>query len=150
MVTFAEEWGEIMAERRRSGPGNGSRQTATRRRAERWGRRAETIAALWLWVRGYGILARRHRGPQLGPLGEIDLIARHRGALVAVEIKARDSVEDGIASVSPRQRQRIARALRHYQGQNTSLSVLDLRVDLVVVRPWRIPVVIADVWHPDG
>ena len=116
-----------------------------RRRAERWGRTAETLAALWLRLRGYRILALRHRGK----LGEIDLIARHQGALVAVEVKARASVEAGLASVSPRQRQRIARTLRQYQAQKSSLAALDLRVDLVLIRPWSWPTVIPNVWHPD-
>ncbi|MCR9178237.1 MAG: YraN family protein [Alphaproteobacteria bacterium] len=121
-------------------------QTDIRQHAERRGRRAETLASLWLRLRGYRILARRHRGP----MGEIDLIARHGGLLVAVEVKARANLEAGLASVSPRQRQRIARTLRHFQAQRPALGTLDLRVDLVIMRPWRVPVVIADVWHPDG
>jgi putative endonuclease len=122
------------------------RRRAERRGAERWGRRAETFAALWLRLRGYRILARRHRGP----MGEIDLISRRGTILVAIEVKARADLDLGFASVSPRQRQRIARTLRHYQAQKPSLEALDLRVDLVIMRPWRLPVVISDVWHPDG
>ena len=50
----------------------------TRREAERQGRRAESLAALWLRLIGWRILARRVRTPA----GEVDLIAR-RGRMVA-------------------------------------------------------------------
>ena len=43
-----------------------------RRRAEQGGRRAETLAAWWLRLKGYAILAQRVRTP----VGEIDLVAR--------------------------------------------------------------------------
>ena len=59
--------------------------TDSRRRAERRGRLAEWAAALCLRLRGYRILALRHRTP----LGEIDLIARKGDLVVFVEVKAR-------------------------------------------------------------
>ena len=53
--------------------------------AEQRGRGAERIAAWWLRLRGWRILAQRARVPG----GEVDLIAR-RGRIVAfVEVKAR-------------------------------------------------------------
>jgi putative endonuclease len=60
--------------------------------AEQRGRGAERIAAWWLRLRGWRILAQRARVPG----GEVDLIAR-RGRIVAfVEVKARGS-EEGLA-----------------------------------------------------
>jgi len=57
--------------------------------AEQRGRGAERIAAWWLRLRGWRILAQRARVPG----GEVDLIAR-RGRIVAfVEVKARGSQE---------------------------------------------------------
>ncbi|HEU0133928.1 MAG TPA: YraN family protein, partial [Allosphingosinicella sp.] len=50
----------------------------TRQRAERGGRRAEGLAALWLQLKGWKILGRRVRTP----VGEVDLVAR-RGRIVA-------------------------------------------------------------------
>ena len=43
-----------------------------RQRAERGGRRAEALAALYLQLKGWSILARRVRTP----VGEVDLVAR--------------------------------------------------------------------------
>ena len=60
-----------------------------RRLAEKRGRAAETVAAWWLRLRGWRILARRVRTP----VGEVDLIARRRRTLAFVEVKARATAE---------------------------------------------------------
>jgi len=116
-----------------------------RRRAQSWGLAAETWAALWLRLKGYRILARRERTPA----GEIDLVARRGGVLVAVEVKARRSVRTAIDAVSVRQRLRIARALALVAGRDPALSGLGQRLDVVVVRPWRLPTHLVDV-HRDN
>ncbi len=59
--------------------------TARRRKAWRRGRTAETLCVICLVMRGYRILARRLRTP----VGEIDIVARRRGTLAIVEVKAR-------------------------------------------------------------
>ena len=64
-----------------------------RQGAERLGRRAESIAAWYLRLKGYRILARRYRTP----LGEIDLVAKRGQTLAFVEVKARTSQEQGSA-----------------------------------------------------
>lgn len=50
----------------------------SRRDAEGWGRRAETIAVWSLRLKGYAVLARRERTPA----GEIDIVARRGRTLV--------------------------------------------------------------------
>lgn len=115
-----------------------------RRRAHSWGLAAETWAAVWLRLKGYRILARRARTPA----GEIDLIARRGGVLVAVEVKARPSVEAALSAVSTRQRLRIARALDLVAGRDARLAGLTRRLDIVAVRPWRLPVHLRDL-HRD-
>jgi hypothetical protein len=62
-----------------------------RRSAWLRGRRAEWLAAWWLRLKGYRILARDLRTP----VGEIDLIARRGRVLALVEVKARPSLEPG-------------------------------------------------------
>jgi putative endonuclease len=52
-----------------------------RRAAERGGRRAEALAAFWLQLKGWTILARRARTP----VGEVDLVARRGRTLAFVE-----------------------------------------------------------------
>ena len=72
-------------------------------RAYRKGHRGEWLAAFALLLRGYRIVARRHRTK----LGEIDLIAR-RGDLVAiVEVKARPTLIQAMDAVGHEAQRRI-------------------------------------------
>jgi len=59
--------------------------TDDRRRREGWGRKAESLAAFALRLKGYRVLARRLRTPA----GEIDLIVRRGATIAFVEVKAR-------------------------------------------------------------
>jgi len=106
----------------------------SRRRAERGGRRAETIAAWWLRLQGWTILARRVRTP----VGEVDLIAR-RGRITAfVEVKARTRETDaGLALDDYRLRRVVAaaEALAHRYSRPGG----DIRIDALFIVPWRFP-----------
>lgn len=116
-----------------------------RRRAHAWGLAAETWAALWLRLKGYRILARRARTPA----GEIDLVVRRGDVLIAVEVKARSSLEAAIDAVSTRQRLRIVRALELVAARDPKLAGLGRRLDLMAMRPWRLPIHLMDV-HRDN
>ena len=104
---------------------------ASRRDAERLGRRAERIAAWYLRLKGYGILARRFRGP----VGEIDLVVRRRGWLVFVEVKARAEDDAGFEAVGPKSRARIARAAEAWIARYPAAGEMKLRFDVIVVPP---------------
>ncbi len=117
--------------------------TMLRRRAWRRGRLAEASAALLLRLKGFKILARGYKVPT----GEIDIIAR-RGSLVAfVEVKARAKADTAAEALGARQRRRIERAARWFLAQHPHLAGCDLRYDLMLVTPWRIPVHIGDAWR---
>jgi putative endonuclease len=112
-----------------------SPEGAARRRAERRGRRAETLAAWVLRLAGYRILARRYRTP----VGEIDLIAR-RGRLIAfVEVKQRPSHAEAAEAVTPAGRRRIARAASLWLSAHPAAAALDLRFDVIICVPGRLP-----------
>lgn len=96
-------------------------------------------------LKGYRILARRIRTPA----GEVDLVARRGGVVVAVEVKARASVQAAVDSVSVRQRLRVARGLEGFLVRRPDLAGLDRRFDLVAIRPWRAPVHLQDIWRPN-
>jgi putative endonuclease len=57
--------------------------------AEARGRKAETLAAWWLRLQGWRILARRARVPG----GEVDLIARRGRVLAFIEVKQRGTAK---------------------------------------------------------
>jgi putative endonuclease len=113
-----------------------------RQRAERGGRRAEAIAALFLQLHGWSILARRVHTP----VGEVDLVAR-RGRMVAfIEVKARASDADAALSLDDYRLRRVAAAA----GALASRYVRpgdDMRIDAIFVVPWRLPRHMANVWH---
>jgi len=109
------------------------------------GRRGELLAAFWLMAKGYRILAFRLRLRQ----GEIDLLAMRRGVLVAVEVKARASLEAALEAVTPMQRQRIRRALRAFVARRPRYAAAELRLDLLALAPGRFPRHIRDAWSED-
>ena len=82
--------------------GRGSSKTERQRR-EAAGRWAEALAGLTLQLKFYRILAQRYRCP----VGEIDIIAARERTLVFIEAKARQTFEQAMESVTPRQQQRI-------------------------------------------
>ena len=115
---------------------------ARRQKAERRGRFAEWIAAFWLMLKGYRILALRHRTP----LGEIDIIAR-RGDLVAfIEVKARRDTALAIDAVSASAQTRIRAASELWLGRRADAARLSLRYDIIAVLPFRLPRHFADAF----
>ncbi len=100
------------------------------------GRIGEEAAARLLCARGYRILARNVRCP----LGELDLVAEHGGAIVFVEVKARTSEDYGrpFDAISPLKQRRLSRLATAYL---TGRHLLD--------RPCRFDAVSVSV-TPDG
>ncbi len=116
--------------------------TAARKRAESRGRRAETLAVWYLRLKGYRILARRAKTPH----GEIDIIARQGDSLIFVEVKARATLDMGVAALHPSARRRIDAAAR-LLGPRFGVGCRTTRVDAVIVQPWRWPVHLVAVWR---
>lgn len=110
--------------------------------AEQRGRGAERIAAWWLRLRGWRILAQRARVPG----GEVDLIAR-RGRIVAfVEVKARGSEEDLALALDQYRLRRVAVAAERLAPRYAREGD-DIRIDAIFLLPGRLPRHLANVWH---
>lgn len=123
---------------------------AGRQQAHRFGLQAERAASVYLMCKGYRILAGRHRNHY----GEIDILARKGGTLVAVEVKARQALRDCAETVTPHKQQRIARALQGLlAGGGGKIAGLatgadpNIRFDVIWIAPWRWPVHIKDAWR---
>jgi putative endonuclease len=106
-----------------------------RRAAEKRGRRSEIVAAAFLMAKGYRLLARRFRTP----VGEIDLVMRRGRTIIFVEVKQRPSEVEGLEAVGTRSRRRIARAAEYWLARKPAAAGLDLRFDVVVALPNRLP-----------
>ena len=120
---------------------------SSRRQAERRGHSSETIAALWLRLKGYRILERRLKTHA----GEIDLIATAPfGPVCFIEVKARATGSLAAAeSVGNTQLTRIARAASLYLAGRPGLARRGARFDIVAIGEGRMPVHHRDVWRAD-
>ena len=122
-----------------------ARPAKARRRAHRFGLRAESIAALLLQVKGYQILARRFAAAG----GEIDLVARRGASIAFVEVKARDDLDAAALAITEAKRRRIGRAARVWLARNPWAAALNLRGDAVFVAPGRLPRHLAAAYRLD-
>jgi putative endonuclease len=103
--------------------------------AFRTGLSAESRAAAYLMAKGYRILAKRFRTPY----GEIDLVARKRGLLAFIEVKARASLDDAAYAVTPRQQARIIEAAQAWMMAHPEHAEFEIRFDAVLIAPRRLP-----------
>ena len=117
-----------------------------RRAAEGRGRRAETIAAWYLRLKGYRILARRYRTPA----GEIDIVARRGRTIAFVEVKMRVDPLAALDALTGETRARIARAAPLWVSRHPAAAALDHRFDVVLAIPGRLPRHLTAVFDSDG
>lgn len=118
-------------QRSRSSPGR-----EARRRAERAGRAAEVVAAWFLRLKFYRIVATRYKTP----LGEIDIVARRGRLIVLVEVKHRAG--DAAAQAQALEAvnaSRIIAAARWFQSAHPRYRGYDFRFDVISVAPGRWP-----------
>ena len=103
--------------------------------AFRLGLSAESRAAAYLLAKGYRIVARRWRSP----VGEIDIVARRgRRAGVRRGEGARAARRCG-GSRDARQQRRIIAAAEAWLARHPDDVDRDIRFDVVLVAPWRLP-----------
>ena len=110
--------------------------------AEKRGRKAETIAAWWLRLKGWRILARRARVPG----GEVDLVARRGRTVAFVEVKQRGT-EDAAAWALDEYRLRRVAAAAERLAPRYMRDGDDIRIDALFIVPGRLPRHLINVWH---
>lgn len=130
--------------RARGRPGGPDDAEGRRRAAYARGRGAERLAAWWLRLKGFRILAEGFRVPQ----GEIDLVARRGDLLVFVEVKRRGRAEAAAEAIAARQRRRIERAAAAFLQRHPGLARCRLRFDAVLLAPRRLPRHLPEAWRP--
>ncbi|MEA3261901.1 MAG: YraN family protein [Pseudomonadota bacterium] len=105
-----------------------------RARREAQGRRGEALAALFLRLKGWRILAQRLKTPR----GEIDLIARRGRTVIFVEVKWRSSAELLDGAIDPYRLRRVAAAAEAVAYRHARPDDL-VRIDVLLLAPWRFP-----------
>ncbi len=106
-----------------------------RQKAWRRGHIAEYLAAVFLMLKGYRIVAIRHRTR----LGEIDIIARKGDLAVFVEVKSRRGEQEAIDAVSFSSQRRIRAASDLWLARQPDFARLSQRYDIVAILPGRWP-----------
>jgi putative endonuclease len=94
------------------------------------GRRGEQVATEYLTAAGMEILARNWRCPE----GEIDIVAREGGVLVAVEVRTRSSRSHGTAFESVTQEKviRLRRLVARFRREHPE-NFDAVRVDVIAL-----------------
>lgn len=102
--------------------------------ASEYGRLAETLAAMWLRLRGYRILGRNVRVAGR----EVDVVARRGRTLVVCEVKARRSARRGTPAeaVGAHKQRRLAEAGEMLLASHPGVD--RLRFDVIAVDGLRI------------
>jgi putative endonuclease len=96
-------------------------------RQQQFGKKSERLAAEYLRRKGYRIIETNYRSP----MGEIDIIAKEKGTLVFVEVKARRSSRFGSpkGAVTPAKQRKISMAALDYLkrfGQDDTRARFDV------------------------
>ena len=97
---------------------------------QRLGKTGEDLAVRELSSRGYAILARRYRSRR----GEIDIVCNDHGTIVFVEVRARSTLECGLASesITSQKMRRITACAVDYLSRH-HLSNRPCRFDVVAI-----------------
>ena len=120
------------------------KQFVTNRRelAEKRGRRGEAIAAWWLRLHGWRIVGQRLKTPR----GEVDLIARRGKTVAFIEVKARVKQSDLATAIDGWRLRRVAAAAEQLLPRYGK-GAENMRIDVILVAPWRWPHHLVNVWH---
>jgi putative endonuclease len=99
------------------------------------GMMAEGVAEIFLRAKGFKMLARRYRAG----VGEIDLVALDDEYLVFIEVKARQSIEEALFSITPKMRARLLDAAVQFVGAHPEYAGRPMRFDVMAVKlPFKI------------
>jgi len=101
----------------------------TRIKAHRRGHMAESVAAVFLMLKGYRILSRRYKTP----VGEIDIIARRGNVVVFIEVKTRKAIDTALESVTVKMKRRIERAAEYYLSVHSQQMNKEMRFDVIAI-----------------
>ena len=79
-------------------------------------------------------------------MGEVDIIARRGHLIIAVEVKARQSIDEAVHAVNYETTQRVESAADYCLSQQRNASELSLRFDIIAISPWRLPLHLVDAF----
>lgn len=114
-----------------------------RAEAEKRGRKGETLAAWYLRLTGWRILARRVKLA----VGEVDLIARRGRTVAFVEVKWRRDAAALAGAIDAYRLRRVARAAEAMAPKFVRHGDT-IQIDVILIAPGHWPRRIANAWQP--
>jgi putative endonuclease len=109
--------------------------------AERRGRKGEALAAWYLRLKGWRIVARRVKTPR----GEVDLIARRGRTVAFIEVKWRNTAAELDLAIDEYRLRRVAAAAEAVAARFVRAGD-DQRIDVLLLAPGRLPRHIVNAW----
>ena len=106
----------------------------TKQASYEYGLRAEGQAITYFTLTGFRTLARRYRNAY----GEIDLIVKKDSRIHFVEVKARQSIDDSLYALTPKQQQRIVNCAQGFLADNPQYQLCDMQFDLIAIAGWKL------------
>jgi putative endonuclease len=113
------------------------------RAARRRGVFAEQMAAGWLRLKEYRVLARDF----VHPLGEIDIVAPRGDTIAFIEVKYRATAAAAGEAIDMPKRRRATNAARAWLAAHPANGDHTIRFDAILMVPWRLPIHICDAWR---
>lgn len=107
----------------------------------------ESVAAWYLRLKGYHILARNFKPPRLSGAGEIDIIARKGNVIAFVEVKRRKTFDDAAYCIDERTKARRIAGAQYYLSVNGEAADLQPRFDAVLIAAGKLPVHLENAWE---
>ena len=92
---------------------------------------AEKYVMIFLWLKGYKILAHRYKSN----FGEIDIIAKKNNFIIFIEVKARYKKINVENVLNLHQINRIKKSAEYFMAKNQKLQNCHRRFDFIEARP---------------
>lgn len=116
-------------------------------RDNKTGHLCETIAMIFLMLKGYIPVAKNYVTGRGTGAGEVDLIMRRGKMLVFIEVKKRPSLTTGLQAITMENQMRVVRASSAFLARHKKHVMYAVRYDAVILSPWKTPYHLKDAWR---
>lgn len=111
------------------------------------GHLCETLALIFLMMKGYVPVAKNYVTGRGTGAGEVDLIVRRGKMLVFVEVKKRPSFTAGLHAITIENQTRVIRASAAFLARHPRYANMNVRYDAVILVPWKRPKHLQEAWR---
>ena len=108
---------------------------------------AEKIALLFLWCKGYHLVARNYVTGRGTGAAEIDLIMVKRKTLIFVEVKKRTTQTKAAEAITFKTQHRLYRAAEVFLARHPLYQKYNVRFDALLFDTHLLPIHIKDAWR---